>query len=263
VSGLLPEHLGLGPVLLLLVAAALAGWVDAVVGGGGLIQLPELLVLLPGAAPAQVLATNKLASICGTATSSVAYYRRVRPDLRTAIPTAICALGGAAGGAACASLLPKELFRPLVLVLLIGVALFLLRNPALGRDTKLRFSGHRHAVAAGAAGAAIGFYDGIFGPGTGTFLVFVFVGLLGYAFLEASALAKITNFATNLGALLVFVPAGAPLWGLGLGMGAANVAGAYLGARTAVARGNAFVRVVFLVVVSALVLRLGYDVVTG
>lgn len=259
-TALLPEHLGVTTVLLLLLAAAVAGWVDAVVGGGGLIQLPAMLVLLPGAAPAQVLATNKLASICGTATSSVAYYRRVRPDLRTAVPTALAALGGAAGGAACASLLPKDLFRPLVLVLLVAVAVMVLRNPAMGSDTRLRFSGHRHAVAAAAVGAAIGFYDGIFGPGTGTFLVFVFVGLLGYAFLEASALAKITNFATNLGALLVFIPAGAPLWGLGLGMGAANVAGAYLGARTAVARGNRFVRVVFLVVVTALVLRLGYDV---
>ena len=155
------------------------------------------------------------------------------------------------------------MFRPLVLVLLVAVAILVLRNPTIGADTKLRFSGHRHAIAAGAAGAAIGFYDGIFGPGTGTFLVFVFVGLLGYAFLEASAQAKITNFATNLGALLVFIPAGAPMWGLGLGMGAANVAGAYLGARTAVARGNGFVRVVFLVVVGALVLRLGWDVVTS
>jgi uncharacterized membrane protein YfcA len=116
-------------------------------------------------------------------------------------------------------------------------------------------------VVAGAAGAGIGFYDGIFGPGTGAFLVVALVGLLGYAFLAASATARIVNLATNLGALLVFVPQGAPLWGLGLTMGACNVAGGWLGAHTAIRQGSRFVRVVFLVVVAGLVLRLGYDVI--
>jgi uncharacterized protein len=247
-------------VLALLLAAFAAGWVDAVVGGGGLIQLPALLLALPGASPAQVLATNKLASICGTATSSVTYYRRVRPDLRTALPMAAWALGGSAAGAACASLMPASLFRPLVLALLVGVLVYTVRRPALGQESALRFAGRRHHAAAGTVGVSIGFYDGIFGPGTGSFLVIALVGWLGYAFLDASAKAKIVNAATNLGALLVFVPQGAPLWALGLLMGAANVAGAYLGARTAVARGSRFVRVVFLVVVVALVARLGWDV---
>lgn len=249
-------------VVLLLLAAVLAGFIDAVVGGGGLVQLPALL-LVPGIAPVQALATNKLGSICGTITSSITYYRRVRPDLRTALPMAALACGGAAGGALCASLLPASVFRPVIVVALLAVAVYTITRPSLGEQTSLRFSGHRHLVAAGGAGLGIGFYDGILGPGTGSFLVFALVGLMGYAFLEASAKAKIVNFATNLGALLVFVPQGAVLWGLGLAMGVANLLGGYLGARTAIARGSRFVRVFFLVVVGALVLRLGWQVVTG
>jgi hypothetical protein len=250
-------------VLLLCAAAAFAGWVDAVSGGGGLVQLPALLVLMPGAAPEAVLATNKLSSVCGTTASALTYQRRVRPDLRTALPMAGIALAGSAGGAACASLLPREVFRPLVLVLLVLVAAWTVARPSLGLEEKLRFSGHRHHLVAAGAGAVIGFYDGIFGPGTGAFLVVALVGLLGYAFLQASATARIVNLATNIGALMVFVPQGAPMWRLGLAMGACNVAGGWLGAHTAIRRGSGFVRVVFLTVVAALVLRLGYDVVRG
>lgn len=248
-------------LLLLCAAAAFAGWVDAVSGGGGLVQLPALLIWLPGASPAAVLATNKLSSVCGTAAAALTYQRKVRPDLRTALPMAGVALAGSAGGAACASLLPREVFRPLVLVLLVLVAAWTVARPGMGLEERLRFSGHRHHVVAALAGAVIGFYDGIFGPGTGAFLVVALVGLLGYAFLQASATARIVNLATNVGALLVFVPQGAPMWRLGLAMGACNVAGAWIGAHTAIRRGSGFVRVVFLVVVAALVLRLGYDVV--
>jgi uncharacterized membrane protein YfcA len=248
-------------VLLLVVAAAAAGWFDAVSGGGGLVQLPALLVLLPGATPAQVLATNKLSGICGTSVAAGTYYRRVRPDLRTALPMAGVALVGAALGAACAFLLPSEVFRPLVLVLLVVVATYVLRNPTVGDEQRLRWAGRRHHVAAGLGGFGIGFYDGIFGPGTGTFLVFLLVSLLGYSFLQASAKARIVNLATNLGALVVFIPQGAPLWRVGLLMGAANVAGGWLGAHTAIRRGSRFVRVVFLVVVAGLVVRLAWEVV--
>jgi len=256
------SDLGTTTVVLLVLAALTAGWVDAVVGGGGLVQLPALL-LVPGITPLQALATNKLGSICGTATSSITYYRRVRPDLRTALPMAALALGGSAAGALMASLLPAEVLRAVILIALLGVAGYTIARPSLGEATALRWHGRRHHIAAMSAGLVIGFYDGILGPGTGSFLVFTLVGLLGYAFLEASAKAKIVNFATNLGALLVFVPQGAVLWGLGALMGVANLLGGYLGARTAVARGSRFVRVVFLVVVGALVLRLGWQVVTG
>jgi uncharacterized membrane protein YfcA len=172
------------------------------------------------------------------------------------------ALVGAALGALCASLLPADVFRPLVLVLLLVVAGYVLRNPDVGSVQALRWRGRQHHVAAGLGGMGIGFYDGIFGPGTGTFLVFLLVGLLGYSFLQASAKARIVNLATNLGALLVFIPQGAPLWRVGLLMAACNVAGGWLGAHTAIRRGSRFVRLVFLVVVAGLVLRLAYDVLT-
>ena len=188
--------LSLEVVLFLVLAALVAGFVDAVVGGGGLVQLPALLIGLPGASVVQIAATNKLASFCGTSISAATYVRRIRPDPRT--------------------------FLPLML-----------------------------------AGLVIGFYDGALGPGTGSFFVFTLVGLLGYNFLEASAKARMANWATNLAALAVFVPQGAVIWDLALVMAAANVTGGYLGARLAMARGARFVRAFFLVVVSGFVVRLG------
>ncbi|HEY3535126.1 MAG TPA: TSUP family transporter [Pedococcus sp.] len=237
-----------------------AGWVDAVVGGGGLVQLPALLLGFPGASPAQVLATNKIAGIAGTATSSVTYWRRVRPDLRTAVPMAVVAYFGAIGGALIGLHIPKAAFNPVILVMLVLVGAYTVAKPALGTQTALRFDGHRHTVVAMLTGFLIGVYDGALGPGTGSFLVFVLVGLMGYAFLEASAKAKIANVATNLGALTVFAPGGHVMWGIGLVMAAANLLGGYTGARTAVARGSRFVRVVFVLVLVAFIIRLGGSV---
>lgn len=248
-------------LLLMGLAAICAGWVDAVVGGGGLIQLPALLLGFPQAAPVQILATNKLSSICGTSVSAVTYYRRVGPDLRTALPLALLAFGGALIGALIGSHIPKAAFNPIILVVLIGVGTYTLLKPELGRETDLRFSGHRHLLAATGVGLLIGVYDGALGPGTGSFLVFALVGLLGYAFMQASAKAKIANFATNLGALVIFIPAGAVMWKVGLLMGLGNLAGGYLGARTAVAQGGGFVRIVFVVVVGAFIVKIGLDVI--
>ncbi len=251
-------------ILALVAAALFAGWVDAVVGGGGLVQLPALLLGLGGHYPIVVaLGTNKVASVCGTTTSAITYYRRVHPDLRTAVPMAALAFAGSMGGAVVAAHIPSGVFKPVILILLAAVAAYVWMRPAVGGATELRWNSSRHYVAAGIAGAAIGFYDGAIGPGTGSFFVFTLVGMLGYGFLEASAMAKIANMATNLGALVIFVPNGAVLWSLGLVMGAANMVGGYVGARTAVAKGSRFVRVVFLVVVGALIVRLGYDVLAG
>jgi uncharacterized membrane protein YfcA len=253
------EQLTWGVLALVVIAAFGAGWVDAVVGGGGLLQLPAVL-LIPGITPVQALATNKLGSIFGTATSSVTYYRRARPDIRTALPMALIALTGSFGGAAVATVLPASAFKPIIVVALLAVALFTAFKPQLGAATALRFSGHRHHVAAGAAGLVIGFYDGLIGPGTGTFLVITLVALLGYDFLQSSAKAKIVNFATNAGALILFIPHGAVLWVLGLILGAANTAGSYLGSRMAISRGSGFIRAVFLGVVILLIAKLGVDV---
>ena len=240
-------------------AGLTAGWIDAVVGGGGLIQLPALLVGFPGASPVQVLATNKLGSICGTTVSSVTYFRRVRPDLSTALPMAGMAFLGSVGGALIASTIPKSAFNPIILVVLICVGAYTLAKPSLGQISQLRFAGRSHHVAAGAVGFTVGVYDGALGPGTGSFMVFALVGLLGYGFLQASAKAKIANWATNLAALIVFIPMGAVMWKVGLLMGVCNMLGAYLGARTAVARGSGFVRVVFVLLVGGFILKIGYD----
>ncbi|GAA1236697.1 putative membrane protein YfcA [Microbacterium phyllosphaerae] len=253
------EQLTWGTLILVVVAAFAAGWIDAVVGGGGLLQLPALL-LIPGISPIQALATNKLASVFGTATSSVTYYRRAKPDIRTALPMAAIALVGSFGGAAVATVLPAAAFKPIIVVALLAVALLTAFRPQMGAATRLRFSGHKHHVMAGLSGLVIGFYDGLIGPGTGTFLVISLVALLGYDFLQASAKAKIVNLATNTGALLLFIPHGAVLWLLGGILAVANVAGSYLGSRMAISRGTTFIRVVFLVVVVALIAKLGVDV---
>ena len=250
----------LSTVLLMALAGFGAGWVDAVVGGGGLIQLPALLLGFPSATPAQLLATNKLSSIAGTATSSLTYWRRVRPDLRTALPMAAVAYLGAIGGAFIGLHIPKSAFYPIILVMLVVVGAYTLARPTLGQVTALRFDGHRHTVVAMVVGFLIGVYDGALGPGTGSFLVFALVGLMGYAFLEASAKAKIANFATNLGALTVYIPGGHVMWGIGAVMAAANLVGGYAGARTAVARGSRFVRVVFMLVIVAFIIRIGGQV---
>ena len=170
------------------------------------------------------------------------------------------ALVGSVGGAAVASSLPAAVFKPLIICVLVGVALFVALRPKLGAATRLRYAGARHVAVACVIGFALGGYDGMFGPGTGAFLVIALVSALGYDFVTASAKAKIVNFATNLGALLLFVPTGSVVWGLGLAMAAGNMVGGYLGARTAIARGVGFVRAVFLTVVGILILRLGYDV---
>ena len=259
---------GVAPAVLafLVVAAGLAGWVDSVSGGGGLVQLPALLVGLPGAPPATVLGTNKLSSIIGTSAAAITYRRAAVTDVGTAVPMAIAAFVGSACGAVVATHLPGTFFRPLALVLLLVVGVWTLLRPALGEDQDLRWQGTdahaRHRVAAVSMGGAIGLYDGVFGPGTGTFLVFGLVLLLGYSFLNASAIAKVVNVSTNLAALIVFAASGHVLWALGLTMGAANLAGGVIGARTAVRKGSGFVRIVFLVVVAALLLKLTYDLVT-
>ena len=247
--------------LLLALAGLFAGFVDAVVGGGGLVQLPALVIAFPGAAPVQILATNKLAGSCGTTVSSVTYYRRVRPDPATFIPLMVLAFLGSAAGAVVASHIPKAAFNPIILVALIVVGAYVLLKPDIGEVTELRFAGHRHTAVAMATGFVIGFYDGALGPGTGSFFVFTLVGLLGYNFLEASAKARIANWATNIAALLVFAAQGAVMWRIGLVVGLCNLVGSYVGARTAVSKGNRFVRMFFVVVLSAFIVKIGSDVV--
>ncbi len=251
-----------GPVLLI-GAAMLAGWVDAVVGGGGLIQLPALM-LVPGFAPVHAIATNKVGSVMGTTVSSLTLYRRVRPDLRIAAPMAMIALSGAFGGAVVASHLPTSVFTPVILVALVAVLVFTLSRPTIGADEdSLELSLGAVLSRCVPFGALVGFYDGVMGPGTGSFLVLGIAVLAHQSFLHATATTKIVNLATNVGALLFFIPQGFVEWRLGILIGVANMVGGYIGARTAVRLGSRFVRVILIVVVTALVAKLGWQVIHG
>lgn len=243
---------------LLILAGFAAGWVDAVVGGGGLIQLPAML-LVPGITPLQALATNKVASIMGTSVAAATFARRLKPDPRTALPLAGSALAGAVLGAVIATYIPDDAFTPIILVVLIAVGAFTVFKPQMGLHAKQRWQGSKHVIGAAVIGLVVGVYDGALGPGTGSFFVILLVSVLGYAFMPASALGKIANFCTNLGALIFFIPAGHVLWPIGLLVGAANLVGGYVGARTALSRGSKFVRIVFIVVVSALAVKLIFD----
>jgi len=249
-------------IVALCVVAAAAGWVDAVSGGGGLLQLPALLIALPGQSPSVALGTNKMSSILGTSAAALTYGRVERPRFSTALPMALSAFGGAAVGSLVAVNLPAVVFRPIILVALIVVWCFIAFRRDLGlvaRETSRR----RHLTTAILGGLGIGFYDGAIGPGTGSFLVVLLVAALGYTFLQASATAKIVNVGTNLASLIVFGLAGSVLWVLGLLMGLCNVAGAIVGARMAMAKGSGFVRVVLLAVTAVLIVVLAVQVVRG
>ena len=243
--------------------ALLAGLVDAVAGGGGLIQLPALLLLWPAGeatALAAVLGTNKFSSICGTGLAAVQYARRVPLNWASLLPAAGAALAGAWLGARVVTGLNPALLRPLILGLLVAVAGYTFARKDLGRLHAPRFSPGQERWLGVAVSAGIGFYDGFFGPGTGSFLIFAFVGLFGFDFLTASAGAKVINFATNLSALAYFAATDHIRYRYALPMAACNMAGALLGARLALGRGNRFVRGFFLVVVTAMILRYGYKV---
>jgi uncharacterized membrane protein YfcA len=175
-------------------------------------------------------------------------------------PLVVASAAGAAVGASLARLLPREAFTPIVLVALIGVGLYVWRRPQLGMASVRKHVGRRHYGLTAVIGLVVGAYDGFLGPGTGSFFVILLVAVIGYGFLEASAMAKIANLITNLSAIVVFGLSGSVLWTLGLLMGAANLVGGYLGARTAISRGNSFVRKIFLVVLFGLIIKLAYDV---
>jgi hypothetical protein len=196
----------------------------------------------------------------GTASAAITYNRRIDVDRRTAGWMAAAAFVGSGGGALLATQVGSDVLKPVVLVALVGVLVYTLRTPSLGEVELLRMKARAQRATAVAGGALIGFYDGFIGPGTGSFLVFLLVGAVGLSFLHASATAKVVNTMTNLSALLLFAAGGHVLWALGAAMAAANLLGSQLGTRLALRRGSAWVRRVFVVVVSALVLRLAWDV---
>jgi uncharacterized membrane protein YfcA len=246
-------------LIMLLAAALFAGFVDAVAGGGGLIQVPTLLMALPAESPATVFGTNKLASIFGTGNAALRYARRISLPWSIALPAAAAAVVFSFAGAMAVTWLPKDVVRPLVLGLLVLVLAYTVIKPGFGVVSGSRLTPLVERRWALWVGAGLGFYDGFFGPGAGSFMIFAFVRLFRLDFLHASSAAKVVNFATNAAALAYFAPTGHVLWAVGLAMAVFNIAGALLGARLALRHGSGFVRGVFIVVASVLIVRLGYD----
>ncbi|MFT3877660.1 MAG: TSUP family transporter [Propioniciclava sp.] len=247
-------------IVLLVAASFLAGWVDSIVGGGGLIQLPALLIGMPADAPVPTIAgTNKVPSAMGTSVAAVTYLRRVRIPWAALIPLVGFSALGSSLGAQLTHFLDRAAFTPLVLAAIVGVGWYTWRRPQLGLHHQVRHTGWRAFGWLSLIGLMVGMWDGFIGPGTGSFFLILIVAVMGFEFLVATALAKVANLTTNLAAIAVFGLSGNIWWGLGLVMGVANLLGGLIGATMALRHGNGFVRKVFLVVIVALGLRLSWD----
>jgi uncharacterized protein len=244
----------------LLALAFFAGLVDSVIGGGGLIQVPALLVFLPTAPVATIFGTNKIVSLAGTSVALAKISRAVSIPWRTVLPAALVAAVFAFLGARAVTLIDPKLLKPIILMLLVAVAIYTFMHKDFGALHQPKFAQSHERLIAVIVGALLGFYEGFFGPGTGSFLIFAFVGLLGFNFLTASASAKVVNITTNIAATAWFAWSGNIIYKLAIPMAIANVAGAWVGAHLAVNRGSRFLRVFFLCVITALMCRFGWDI---
>ncbi len=240
-------------------ASLLAGFVDAIVGGGGLILLPALFATFPAAAPATLMGTNKSAAFWGTGIATWQYSRRVTMRWRAMLPATAAGFAGAFFGAWVVTLISADFLRKLLPLVLVALLAYTLARKDLGRTHAPRLAGSTETWTACAIGLVIGFYDGFFGPGTGSFFVFLFVRVLGYDFLHASAAAKLLNLATNVAALILFAAKGHVWWHFTLPLAVANIVGSVLGAHLALKHGAGFVRGIFILVVGALIVKTGWD----
>lgn len=249
-------ELSAAAVAFLLVAAFAAGWIDAVSGGGGLVQLPALLLVFPHSATLTAMGTNKTSSIIGTSMALRTYTKSHKPDWALARRIMAVAFVASGLGTFTATRVSTEFLRPVVVVVLAGVWVFtIVRRPVLDREVFET----QNIVGAMLIAAVVGYYDGLIGPGTGSFLLIGFVSVVGLSFLGASVAAKLANWATNLASIIVFGVAGHIYFALALGMGVFNALGGWLGAHMAIAKGSSFVRVVFLCTTGALLLRLAWS----
>jgi uncharacterized membrane protein YfcA len=246
-------------MVLLGLAAFFAGFVDAVVGGGGLIQVPALFSALPSVAPASLLGTNKLTGIWGTGAAAWNYARAVPLRWKVVAPAALAAFVLAFAGAFTVTHVPPTYLRKALPLILVAVAVYTFKKKDFGSEHAPLHHGNKERWLAALVGGGIGFYDGFFGPGTGSFLIFLFVRVFGYDFLSASVVSKVINVACNAAALLWFGFSGHLLWQIGLGMAVCNVAGSVAGSRMAIKHGSGFVRKMFLGVVCLLIVKTGYD----
>jgi uncharacterized membrane protein YfcA len=240
--------------------AFFAGFIDSIAGGGGLIQLPALFIFLPQLSVATLFGTNKLASIAGTSIASVQYARHIEINWKATLPATCAALVFSFLGARAVSIIDPKVMRPLVLFMLIAIALYSFIQKDFGTLHAPKLNTTKQYAISIATGVLIGFYDGFFGPGTGSFLIFVFIGIFGFNFLSASASSKLINFATNLSAVLYFGFTDNIFYKAAIFMALCNMLGSLVGTRLAILKGNKFVRVFFLIIVSILIIKLGYDI---
>lgn len=255
-----PASLTLSTIAALCGFAFLAGFIDAVVGGGGLIQIPALFVMLPHLPAATIFGTNKFAAVWGTASATAQYARKVPIVWRAVLPSGIAAAAFSFLGAEVVSHIGNTELKPLILVMMVAVLAYTLWKKDFGQLHAPRLGERQQLWIGLAVGAALGFYDGFFGPGTGSFLIFAFVGLFGFSFLAASASAKVINTVTNLAALASFAVGGHIVYAIAAPMALSNVAGSLLGSNLAIRRGSGFVRLLFILIVTVLIARFGWDI---
>jgi uncharacterized protein len=247
-------------IILACIAAIMAGFVDAVVGGGGLIQAPVLFILFPHFLVPQVIGTNRFASFMGTAVAGYQYAKSVSIPWRVVLYAGLGAAVMAYLGAKISSLISAEILKPIILILIILIAIYTFKKKTFGQSDNLHISLEKVPFYGLLIGSITGFYNGFVGPGTGSLLVFGFVSIIGYSFLKASAISKITNATADIASLIFFVINGYIVFKLAIPMMICNMVGGYAGSRMAILRGNEFVRKFFLFVIFALILRFGYDV---
>lgn len=247
-------------LVLLCLFAFSAGFVDAIAGGGGLIQTPASLVLLPQFPVATVIGSLKIPAFTGTGFAVIQYLRKVLINWKLAAIMCSTAFIAAFAGSELLTMVSNRFMKPVIFGVLIGVAVYTYTQKNFGQYTHKGHSVKRQGFYAFLISLLIGFYDGFIGPGAGSFLVLAFISFLGFDFLHASANAKLVNLSTNLGSIILFLIKGTILWSIALPMAVCNGLGGILGAKLAIARGNRFIRIFFLLIITATLLRFGYDV---
>lgn len=245
-------------LIILCLASFGAGFVDSIVGGGGMIQLPALMMIFPDKAVVTLLGTNKLISVSGTAFSAYRFSKQIPFALKILIPGLLSAFIFSALGAYSVSVMNPQVLKPLIFVLMIGVFFFTLKNSSFGMEGK-EFQSEPPLWKPLLIGTALGFYDGFFGPGTGSLLVISFIGLLSMTFVQGTAYAKAFNLMTNLAAILFFAWRGAIMYEVAVSMMVFNMLGAYFGVKLALLKGNHLVRILLRLIVFCFILKLGHE----
>lgn len=254
------NNYGLFTVISLIFLSFLAGFIDAVVGGGGLIQLPAMLINFPTLPLPVLLGTNKIAALSGTSVAAFQYAKKIKFDYKLLFIISLASLISSFLGAKVVSYIDTNVLKPLILVILIVIAIYTFLKKDLGSVETKNLPLNQQILYGVLLALVVGFYDGFFGPGTGSFFVLGFVVILGFEFVKASAYSKVINCMTNLAALYVFVKQGDYLLDIAIIMAIFNILGNLIGSKLALKKGNEFVRIIFLVIVSIMIIRYGYDI---